>query len=134
MAVVIMTREPVEKWNSKDFAAHYMRKLEEISGVHMVYVSRDWAIYSTHIKRFMNKLHLSNAEYKDFVDWVFSPDFLCGKTHVNFLCVVNPDVHQLYMRLLKKNSPHVVTPMTDSEEQALRGRISSSATLFSEDA
>lgn len=134
MAVVTMTRETVLKWNAKDFASYYMEKVRQLTGVHKMYAVSVWAIYTNHIKRFMKRHNLSNLEYKAFVDWVFSPDFLCGRTTVNFLCVVDTDVHKLYVRLTKRDSPHVVQAITVGEEQALRGKIESSTTLFSEDA
>jgi len=134
MVVVKMVRDTGARWNTTEFTKYYMdtyKRLREDS--EYVFPVRAWAMYGVHIKRFMKKYNLSNQEYKLFLDWVFSDDFLCGRKNIGFMCIVDPDVYQLFVRILKRNSPHVVQVMTSEEEKKIRERVHASKTLFPED-
>ena len=134
MTIVRMERPAVEFWSTTDFTRWYMDRYREMKNSwDLEFPDRAWAMYGTHIKRFMKKFKLSNTEYRAFIDWVFSEDFLCGRRDITFLCIVNPDVYLLFVRLRKRGSLHAVHSMTVEEEQALRERIRTSKSLFSED-
>lgn len=134
MAVVKMERDTGARWNTTEFTRYYMdtyRKLRNQPDY--VFPVRAWAMYGVNIKRFMKKYNLSNQEYKLFMDWVFSDDFLCGRKNLGFMCIVNPDVYQLFIRLLKRRSPHVIKPLTIEDEQQLWTRVNASKILFPEE-
>jgi hypothetical protein len=134
MVVVRVTRDTGARWNTTDFTRFYMDTYRTLKGdPKYVFPVSAWAMYGVHIKRFMKKYKISSQEYKTFLDWVFSEEFLCGRKNVGFLCIVNPDVYQLFIRLLKRKSLSVVQPLTVEDEQHLRERVNASTILFPED-
>lgn len=134
MVVVKMTRDTGARWNTTDFSKYYMDTYRRLlDDPKYEFPQRAWAMYGVHIKRFMKKYNLSSQEYKSFLDWVFSEDFLCGRKNLGFLCIIDSDVYRLFIRIRKRNSPHVVQPITVEEEQQTRERVYASKTLFPED-
>jgi hypothetical protein len=134
MAIVRIVRDTGARWNTTDFTRYYMETYRRLHNKpEYEFPDRAWAMYGTHIRRFIRKYKLSSQAYKTFLDWVFSDDFLCGRKNLGFLCTVDADVYQLFIRLQKRRSAYVIRPITDEDEQQLRTRIHASKSLFPED-
>lgn len=133
MSIVKMSVEPVEHWNNSDFVGFIMRSIIDLRGdPTFKFPNVAWLMYGVHVKRFRKRVEITNVEYKAFIDWVFSDDFLRGRRAVSFLAVVTIDVYYLYVRLQQRANPHVVQQMTADDSEVRHQRLFDTKAIFPE--
>ncbi len=126
MKVVMGQRINVPSWTARDFTAYYMFKYREsMEDPTHEFPKETWLMWSAHIKRFMKKLRLTNEDYKEYIDFLFSPKFK-ARGIIGFMAIVNEKLYYRYnivkQSKIKKN-PHVTREATDEEVASIRKMI-----------
>lgn len=114
---------PLEKWSNKDFLKHFSNKLKETTGKELDIPPIAWQGFMGRMKGFRKKLGISNQEYKEFIDRVFSELFV-GKGYVPaFGSIVSERVYNIL-----KN--HSLKRYDNDAFQQLRDQLYKDAILF----
>ena len=129
----ILVKKPidVEKWTTRDFVGYYMHYYRRMIGDETYEFPKfTWLQYGVHIKRFKNKLQITNSEYRDFIDYLFSPKFITPNNIVGFMAIVNASVFHYYQRqkLLKRQD--IKNPPTLYELLQTYNQLISSEIMF----
>ena len=115
----------IKDWSNKDFVIYFSKKIEETTGNRMKIEPVAWAAYSGRIKGFRTKFHISNEQYKDFIDKVFSKFFSQNGYTPSFGAIVSEKVYYISNKRFMTNT----NVSTDFEE--LRNQLYSINSLFS---
>lgn len=119
----ITIHKPLEKWSNKDFLIYYSNKLKEITGRELTIPPIAWQGFMARMKGFRKKLGISNQDYKEFVDRVFSELFI-GKQYVPaFGSIVSERVYNIL-----KN--HKLRQYDDDAFRRLREQLYKDSILF----
>jgi hypothetical protein len=134
MPVLVKGKYDVKNWTTADFISYYMKKYKELRNDPMYkFPDTAWLLYGVHIKRFMTKLKLTNEDYRDFIDWVFSPVFLGKRNNVGFMAIVKYEVWYYYQRMKNQQNPHIVNRPKYGELQKMRNIIDANKDIFPDD-
>jgi len=134
MVVVTMGKRDVSRWDTGDFVSYYMSKYKILrNDPQCSFPEKVWLVYGAHIKRFLGKLKISNEEYRDFVDWVFSPSFLGLRSNVGFMAIVSYNVWYYYQRVKNQKNTRNVHKPAHIELLRMRDAIDFNKDFFPED-
>jgi len=134
MTVLVKGKREVAHWTTKEFTAYYMEKYKTLRRDPMYeFPDTAWLMYGVHIKRFMNKLKMTNEEYRDFIDWVFSPKFLGVRSNVGFMAIVKYEVWYYYQRIKNQKNLHNVNKPVSVDLLRMRNVLDFNRDIFPED-
>ena len=92
--------KPIEQWTSRDILKYYSERMYEQYGTHLIIPSSAaWRAFQGKIKGFQHKLHLSNQQYRAFVDAVFDVLFAGRGFIPNFGAIVSERVFHIVGRI-----------------------------------
>lgn len=89
----------LDQWNTRDFIKYYSIKLEKLTGKRLLVPPEAWVGFGARIKGFKEKLNLTNIEYRNFIDKVFSKFFIGAGYEPSFGCIVSEKVYYLAHKL-----------------------------------
>jgi hypothetical protein len=116
--------KPLEKWSSRDFIIYYSNSLKKLTGENLKVPPEAWVGFGARIKGFQRKLNLTNIEYKNFIDEVFSSFYVKNKYQPSFGSIVSEKIYYL----VNKNRDSNEFSNTDFEN--LRKELYKDSTLF----
>ena len=126
MKVTLGKRNDIDDWNARNFVIYYMEKYKEHTNDPDRIFSKDvWLMWGLHIKRFMKKLRLTNAEYKDYIDFLFSPKFK-NTGIIGFMAIVSEKLYYRYKvqhESRVKENPRSLRRATDEEVESIKRMI-----------
>jgi hypothetical protein len=118
------TLKPLEKWSSRDFIIYYSNSLKNLTGKNLIVPPEAWIGFGARIKGFQRKLNLTNIEYKNFIDKVFSSFYVKNKYQPSFGSIVSEKIYYI----VNKNRDSNEFSNTDFEN--LRKELYKDNTLF----
>jgi hypothetical protein len=116
--------KPIDKWSNKDFVIYFSNKLAETTGTPLKIEGPAWIGFMSRIKGFRSKLVISNTQYKEFIDSIFSKFFDRGYVPV-FGSIVS---ERVYFVIQKLNS--LIIAVSAEEFEQLRNQLFNNITLF----
>lgn len=114
----------LDQWNTRDFIMYYSNKLGELTGNSLVIPPEAWAGFGSRIKGFKKKLNLSNIEYKNFIDKVFSKFFINKEYEPSFGCIVSEKVYYLTYKIRESDQ------FSNEDFEALKKNLYADSSLF----
>ena len=133
MYMPILNKKPVdvEKWTTRDFVGYYMHYYRKLIGDETyTFPQFTWLQYGVHIKRFKNKLQITNSEYRDFIDYLFSPKFIKPDRLVGFMAIVSGSVFHYYQRHMMLTKSDIKNPPTLTEIAQFYKQLIESEIMF----
>jgi hypothetical protein len=116
----------VEGWKNQDFVVYFSHRLQLVTGYGLkLESSLEWAGFTSRVKGFRNKLHLSPVQYKDFIDKVFDNFFVRNK----FVPVFGSIVSEYVYNIVQKYCCSSAHPMY-SDFEKIREELYSNSLLF----
>lgn len=120
--------KPVEKWTNKDLLIYFSHQLKNLNGVGLKIPPPAWMPMMGRIKTFREKHNISAADYKKYIDSLFT-EFLNDPKYVPaFGSLVTEKV---YFAVKKLQNIKAVKGTTDSEFERLRRQLYTNNVLFS---
>lgn len=114
MPYVVMHKFDVTDWTAKDFVNYYMFKYRELThNPDYKFPDKAWLMYGIHVKRFLKEGKITKDDYRKFIDYVFSSDFLESGRFPGIMAIVNKQVFYYF----KKKE---VGSETDDDIEALK--------------
>lgn len=134
MTILTKGKRDVSKWTTKEFVSYYMDKYKTLRQDPLFeFPDVAWVMYGTHIKRFIAKVKTTNEEYRDFMDWIFSPDFMGTRSNIGFMAIVSYDVWYYYQRVKNQKNPHNINKPISDALLKMREAIDYNRNFFPED-